>query len=215
MSVYQPSIPTVTVKFSADYLNIQGNFSVLDTSYGINHFAFSNTSSRKGKHKFVDMPFLNTSPSDTTPPTSLIPGDGGLYVAIPISKAELFYSNDASGRAFQMTNTNAAGASGFATFAENPGWTFLPGGLIMQWGSVASTTTGSFTDQIFPIPFPGGCYNVFTQVYGNSSAPSAGGEANVTIRKSTLSGSNITKFNWAYVTGSAQYTGFFWWALGF
>ncbi len=210
---YQSGIPTGNVKFSVDYQNIQGNFSVLDTSYGINHFAFSDSSSKKGKHKFVDMPTLNTPVTDTTPPSSLVSGDGAIYTSRPGISTELFYANDGTGAAFKLTNVSAAVAAGnFSKFGTNPGWTFLPGGLILQWGSVTSTAN-TFQTLTFSlagnIEFPNNCFSVFTQPFGSGSVP--GGGATIEIRKSTLS---KTLFNWVYVTGSGQYEGFFWVAIG-
>ncbi|SRR5258706_4072890 len=92
------------------------------------------------------------------------------------------------------------------------GYTFLPGGLILQWGKINSTAS-SFQTLTFAtsnIAFPNNCFGIWTQVYGNSGTP-ATSTGNVEIRQSTLT---RTTFQWAFVTSSSQYTGFYWWALG-
>jgi hypothetical protein len=92
--------------------------------------------------------------------------------------------------------------------ATTNGYTFLAGGIILQWGQVTATNS-SFQTQNFNITFPNNCFGVFTQIYGTGTV--AGGEGNIDIRKSTVSSAS---FQWAMVTNSGQYTGFFWIAVG-
>lgn len=48
------------------------------------------------------------------------------------------------------------------------GYQKLPGGLIVQWGGVATNASGAAT-WTYPIPFPNGCYRVFaTAVFGGT-----------------------------------------------
>lgn len=57
MSVYNPLVPTGTVKFPQDYKNIQGNFNQANVVYGTDHFPFDNvTSGQEGFHNKVTLP---------------------------------------------------------------------------------------------------------------------------------------------------------------
>lgn len=58
MSMYQPGIPTGTVQLDEDYLNIQHNFTQLDTSFGIDHYKFSDQTANNGFHNTVTTPLI-------------------------------------------------------------------------------------------------------------------------------------------------------------
>lgn len=216
MPTYQPLIPTGTVPLNQDYQNLQGNFQVADSVYGVDHYAFSNVASNIGYHKVVHMVAISTvasNPPNNFPivPPAGAPLAGELFTTqsnIGLASDEILWYQSGGGKLAQMTvNLNPV--------AKTNGNTFIPGGMILQWGQVTSTastfqtltfSTASGTDNI---AFPNNCFAVFTQPYGSGTVP--GDTATVEIRKSSLS--NLS-FQWAYVTNSGQYTGFFWWALG-
>lgn len=58
-----------------------------------------------------------------------------------------------------------SGTSGGASLAAN-GYTYLPNGALIQWGSVASTTTNGTTAVTFPIAFPTACQSVVVSANG-------------------------------------------------
>lgn len=74
MTTYQPNIPTGFVNLDTDYANIQGNFQQLDTTFGIDHYTFSNATANNGFHNkvttpiFVDNPVTGLPPITTTNP---------------------------------------------------------------------------------------------------------------------------------------------------
>ena len=67
MPVYQPNIPTGNEKLRLDYLNLQGNFQVLDTAYGTDHVAFSQATSA-GFHNQVTTTTQGSAPTTGTNP---------------------------------------------------------------------------------------------------------------------------------------------------
>ena len=212
MAAYQPGIPTGTVNLDVDYQNLQNNFQQLDTIFGIDHKPFSNTTAKQGYHTVVHL--VEQSNTSNNPPNNQpvvapapVANIGELFAAEindGIDTDTAFYFQSGKGKVMQMTRN-------FVPVAANNGYTFLPGGLILQWGQITSTSS-SFTTLNFSTnnkAFPNNCFAIYTQVYGSGSAPN--GNATLEIRKSTVS---KTGFEWAFVTNSAQYTGFFWAAIG-
>ena len=69
--------------------------------------------------------------------------EGALYTKVSNSLSELYWQPENSGTAIQMTNgAVSTGASGY---------TFLPGNLLIQWGTCAGSSAG--TANTFPLAF--------------------------------------------------------------
>lgn len=219
MSDYQPGIPTGTVNLDVDYENIQKNFTQLQTTFSVDHTQISDNTGQNGYHTAVHLipvsGIVSNNPQTVANPPNNQPingytatlGYGQVFGAqindgINIDQALFFLSG--SNRLTQLTRN-------FQPVLANNGYTFLPGGLILQWGQITSTSS-SFTTLTFStnnIAFPNSCFAVYTQIYGSGTP--AGGEGTIDIRKSTVS---ATGFQWAMITNSAQYTGFYWMAIG-
>lgn len=207
-SNYQPGIPTGSVPLNQDYLNIQGNFQQLDTSFGVDHVAFSN-GTNNGYHTDIHLVPVSVFP----PPTTSAAGQ--LYcntVNDGVNNDTALYFLTAGGRNIKLTEN-------FSPVTGGNGYTFLPGGLILQWGVVNGThggflnggDTGTVTFATSNIAFPNNCFSVWTQLqFTNGSPPSSTNTGTVGVA------SNFTKtaFNWACTTNSGSYTKFFWVALG-
>jgi hypothetical protein len=130
---YNPNIPTSTDLLSNSQVDIKSNFLTANTVMGINHYAFDVVSGNQGKHKFTELVNLST----------------------PAGTSQLCATPGTSGNEFQLTSMNNAD---FATFGTSPdGWTFLPGGLIMNWGTGMGQTDSSFT---YSRDFTGAPYTV-------------------------------------------------------
>lgn len=163
MSVYQPNVPTGTVDLDVDYQNLQGNFQQLDTQFGVDHVPFSNTSGTppagiNGYHRFVHLnPFSTTTSAGTnnyplppdggpfTPGETVIPsptvGFGQIFsceVNDGINADQALYFLTGGGKATQLTRNFQPVVGSNGSFPSN-GYTFLPGGFILQWGSIAAT----------------------------------------------------------------------------
>jgi hypothetical protein len=158
--VYQPGIPTGLVDLDQDYLAIQQNFTGLDTTFGIDHVTFSNTTLQNGYHK--DIHFNPVSTTVTNAPNNYVTATQ-YPQGVPVTVAgigQLFSSevNDAAsvdtglywktGNGLQVAMTR-----NFSPVRAASGYTFLPGGLIMQWGTQLTTTSGAGTTFNWPRPF--------------------------------------------------------------
>lgn len=58
VSLYDPTVPTGRVDLDTDYKNLQNNFAQLDTSFAVNHYAFSNQTANNGFHNRVTTPLV-------------------------------------------------------------------------------------------------------------------------------------------------------------
>ena len=127
------------------------------------------------------------------------PSTGVLYANAGPTNSWPFWQN-AVGSAFQLAGDNLSTA--------NNGQAFLPGGIIIKWGAITSTSSTFQTLSFIPA-FPLNCFTVYTNPYGSNDIPD--GNATIKIRKSTV---NKNSFEWVFVTSSSKYTGFFWLAIG-
>jgi hypothetical protein len=183
MTLYLNNIPTGIVKLSFDYKNLQNNFKQLDISFGINHVPYS-VAENNGLHTIVTMV------NNVAVPTGVeVPNDTGTLYTRPFAPGEdinLWYTPDASGYEFQLTRVTED-PSTLAIFSTNTnypqtppvvtqvgGWTFLPGGLLLQYGQAyPSSSTGpqNFTVK-FPRPFSVGVYNITATAHAASTTSS-------------------------------------------
>lgn len=196
---FNPSIPQANDRLAKSQQDLLQNNTQLDTSFGINHYAFSDLSANNGMHKQCQLVEL----ANPVP----VAGTDSLYCATTGSPAvgELFYVRGGGGTPIQMTGPSNPVTNG-------KGYTFLPGGMLIQWGFINSTAS-SYTPLLFAtdnINFPNRCRFITTQPYSGASVPNS--QATVTILDSSVS--NLG-FQWAFVTNSGSYTGFYWQAIGF
>ena len=152
MSIYLPLIPTGLINLDVDYQNIQNNFSQLDTSFGLNHIKFS-VGPNNGKHTYVEMV------DNVAIPGGLSANEVTLYTKTTASVTDIFVTPDNSGKEYQLTLSDAAHYASFGTYVnyappvvnQNGGWSFLPGGLLFQYGKMLSQSGNGTV--IFPIAF--------------------------------------------------------------
>lgn len=177
---------------------IRTNFEILQSRFQDNHTDFG---SGTGKHKFVEMP------DQASIPAGLDPSEGTLYVKVSNGTSQLFYSNENSGNEYQMTRTNVAdfprfGVNAIAYVAGfDGGWTFLPGGMLLQYGS----SQGNVADNgVIPFPkqFTTGAFSILVTPFTN--VPSE--------RTFKVFGNTTTQFQVRVNGGS---TPLFWMAIGF
>ena len=71
MSVYIPTIPQAGDDLSDSQPQILGNFSKADTSFGIDHYKFSNATVNNGKHNKVTTPAFVDNPPTGLPPVTI------------------------------------------------------------------------------------------------------------------------------------------------
>ena len=209
---YQSNIPTGTVPFDQDYLNVQGNFQQLNVSYGVDHVPYSDTSGIppsgiSGMHTAIHL-------VPQAAPAALA-GYGQLFdttVNDGFSNDQSLYFLTGGNLLLQLTRN-------FLPSANTNGYTFIPGGLVLQWGIVNGThggdnhfnlgDTGTVTFATANKAFPSACLAVWTQPnYTTGNAPS--GAATVSV----ASNFSKTSFVWTFSSNSSAYTSFLWFALG-
>ena len=152
---------------------INQNFSVIDTAFSVDHVPYNEPSGNQGQHNKVTFPVQSPAPNFPA-------GDLGLFNATfpPTSVNELFVRKD-SGTAYPMTSSNNSSVNG---------WTYLPSGLLLQWG-VSTVTT--FT-VVFDRPFAS-VYNAQIAIFdptgttGNTSVITALSNTQISA-KSTFNG---------------------------
>ena len=66
----------------------------------------------------------------------------------------MYYVSDAnSSDIYQLTNVDHDNYATFGKYTSNQGWTFLPGGLILQYGQTTSTSSDPNVSVTFPYEF--------------------------------------------------------------
>lgn len=169
---FQPSIPLASDLISVSQGDIKNNFQSLSTAWNVNHVDFN--ASGAGKHNFVEFPNQGADPAGAA-------AEMTLFSKTAAAVSQLFYKRDASASSFQLTGRDPAGTTN--------GTTFLPGGFIIIWGSIAAAQNNVV--QNFHTAFPNNCFSV--QITTNSASnPSASGINGFTTTgftfKSTSSG---------------------------
>jgi len=205
MSLFQPLIPTGTVPLNVDFQNLQKNFQQLDTTFGIDHTKFS-TTLNNGYHKVIHMIPWSTIANPIAPPPA-VGTIGELYVSQDndgITGDETLYWQSGGGTGIVKMTRH------FPPVAAIAGRTFIPGGLILQWGQVTGKSAAwpsGVQTTTFPLAYPTACYNVqFTLTAAGT--PSSTGEL-------AVNATNPGSFTWTFNGSStATFTGFFWWAIG-
>ena len=195
---------------------IRDNFNTADTIFGKNHYSFKNLTALVGKHKFVSLPVLANYAAISPAPVA---GDQTLYSKTVSAVSQLFCAADATGNEYQLTRIIPASFGVFSTKTvypqapakayESGGWTFLPGGMILQYGvsnPIPDTKQGitkfpiAFTNPAFCVSITGICSS------GNSSARP------ISLVDGTVT---TTQFTWEFTAKpNSAMVGFTWIAIG-
>lgn len=145
---YNAAIPQPTDQLSQSQADILGNFQALNT------VVLSNNGSV-------------TFPNQAVAPT-LPANQDGLYAIVPTAIApfptsalsELFVSKNIFGGGTSQIPLTLSILSTATPLSGASGWTYLPSGIIMQWGSGTVTVPQILTAVNFPVKFPNQCLNV-------------------------------------------------------
>ncbi len=172
---YFTNIPFASNDPSVDQPNMQTNTNSINSWVDVDHYGFRNASNLGGLHSQVTMPIQGAIPA------RLLSTSGILYTKnvtvynpsgppAPQTANTLFYTPGTSTKEYQLTRTINNNTQ-FALFgqnvvgytpavapvtSQNGGWTFLPGGLILQYGFCNITMpspTAALFDVVFPIEF--------------------------------------------------------------
>lgn len=164
---YNPNIPQPTDAISDSQNDILVNFQSINTWVQVNHTGFDSPPNT-GKHTFIQMPQQAGLPATALGETALVT----LASAYNTNAPTLVYRRENNGTAIEI-----ASASLIAQ-----GWTFLPSGLLMKWGSAVLPNVGSFNVSwpvAATIPVFGTIFNTWTQVMCTTLVPDPNVAVNV------------------------------------
>lgn len=189
---YNANIPLSTDLISNSQAQIQANFSQLNSQFAIDHVAF-NTGSGNGDGTHKKITFDN-APTEPTPAGTV----SNIFPLLTNGNQELYFKNSST----EYGGSGKIQLTGPFTAASN-GTVFLPGGIILKWGSATITNTQTVN---FASAFPNNCWAVVTQPINASAVTVANDYVYVAsvalanfsataVRRTSLAGNTVT-FNY-------------------
>lgn len=127
MPTWQQNIPQATDKLSVSQGDLLGNFQSLNIWMDINHYLPTDITNQ-GKHKFVTMPVQVADP--TTGGSEI-----ALYTKSSSGAPQIFWRQQNNGAVVNLTEGDTS----------TIGWSRLPSGVIVKWGTPTLSGAGSFT----------------------------------------------------------------------
>jgi hypothetical protein len=219
--LYTSNIPTTGQSLNVTRVPINNNFQAIQQTFDVNHVDFNSTGN--GKHKFAEL--INQSGV----PGMLAANEATLYSRKPGTYSDIYFTTDTSGTEYQLTraldteialfgvltnNYPAADGSGNVGTDFNAAWTFLPGGLFLQYGSLIANSTGQIPGNgtiLFPLTFSNEDSVIIT-ISPVSKSAGTSQSISISLRNTQIT---PTQFKWSQ-NGSATsaYIGFTWTAIG-
>lgn len=152
---FTENIPESFTNPSQDQVLIKDNFTAINESFNINHKGFNDPN--KGKHTVLQMPEQTLVPTTSADEMALYTKQ-----STRTSKAEMFIRRESSGLEVEFTSF-LGGATG---------WTRLPSGILLKWGSGGGNGPIEINFQVSPtIPPFIATYTAFVQAIDTSSTP--------------------------------------------
>lgn len=153
---FTSNIPQSGETLGSTRARVNTNFQQLAVVEAINHVAFNDAD--QGKHKFLQMPEQAAAPTTAA-------NEGGFYTK-DSGGTNLFYRSESLGSEYKITAVDDAFIARFGTNTlydpvpqnQNGGWTFLPGGLLLMYGT-ALMASGSGIVR-FPKSFSAAPYSI-------------------------------------------------------
>jgi len=200
------NIPQANQTLSITQPLILNNFNAINTAFAVDHVNFNDAGA--GKHNKITFPVQVL-------PIVIAVGDLALYSLLnaTTTKNELnvYKANNAG---YVNVPFTASILSNSAPVAGGSGWSYLPSGLIIQWGTVSATITLNTlvsTSFNFPIPFP-------TAVLSAQATPSTASSAGRGIFYNIVTGASLTAFSistYRTIAGGSTTNGFNYFAIGY
>jgi hypothetical protein len=205
---YTTGIPDTPNDPSEDQPDMKINNDSNEAIWKIDHYGFNNNNG--GLHKYVRMPY---SAPGSIPP-GLVPNEGTIYPKSVTSdgsaRTQLFFTPDASTNQYQLTRTIA---TKFATFSTatvydgtqpdvTGGWTFLPGGMLLQYGILANPTNNATIK--YPVAFTSFAFITLGAVRNNTD------DKTISVKDGS---STITQFQ-IIMSNSSLPTALYWHSIG-
>ena len=212
---YTRDIPDGPNDPSEDQPIMKVNANSIDSIIAVEHFGFNNNNG--GLHQQVTMPVRGSNA-----PVSGA-SQGALFTKTVTGAPELFYRyGSAPQNTFQITNNGAISTG--ANFASGDSSLIGPEAfpLKIQWGKFDGVPGfGTFVGGhaagalVFPAPYTTALYVVIcVPILNNPGAVLANDPASAASVDPDIANSDKTQFRWVFNSDSADYTGFFWAAIG-
>lgn len=125
---------------------VRNNFTNLFNTFAIDHVN-GNDITHPGRHNLSSYVAQGSDPATAA-------NICAIYSKIVGGVPQLYFRQQSSGTVYQMTGTSSS-ATSIPSVAAN-GYTYLPGGLILQWFNVIPT--GAL--QNYPTAFPNNCFAI-------------------------------------------------------
>lgn len=192
---YDGTIPNSTDLISVSQPQIQANFAAIEALIDVNHEDFA--SANIGKHKFVTFPVQASTPAT-------VAGDVALFSAASVltGNNELYFQKD-TGNPLDIVPFTASDPA-------VTGWTYLPSGILMKWGTLSGNGDATFS---FPVA---ASIPVFTAVYSAQVTTSflSAADVDVFVRLSSISTTAIRVYCSARSTTGAANASFNYLVIG-
>lgn len=203
---YNANIPQATDLLSQSQNDLLANFTAIATLVAVNHVQFNDAD--QGKHKYAEFPVQNAAP-----PIVFAAGEVALYSFLnPITSQNELYVNKTN----QATVVQVPFTASLLSTNSNPGlniagWTYLPSGILLKWGS--GTANGS-TNFVFPVA---ATIPVFTNVMSMQlcTAYSNALDGDGFVRLSSFTNLGFNAFGSARTTVTTKAVNFQYLAIGY
>ncbi len=202
---FTPAIPLSTQTLGQTRQSVVNNFAILRSTLATDHIDVN--SSGNGKHKWARFPAQSSGiPATAANELMLVTKTTNLYLRLNNSSndIQLAIGNITGSDLTRFgTNTNYTGSN-------NGGWSFLPGGLMLQYGKKSSSNNPGTTTVTFPVSF-GSSANVFcAQVTGIAGSFSSSSDITAAVQSINGSGASML----VGTSSSGNVTDFYWIAIG-
>lgn len=212
--VYTTGVPNPPNNPSADVGNMQTNTNSISGLIAVDHVGFNGSLGVGGKHQQVQIQSQGSIPPNLS-------GQQSTLYAKQSGGSQIFFTPGTSGLEYQLTRSVNSGFSSFGQFGNfgtitagytmNTGWTFLPGGMLFQYGSV--TRGGGISPSTIVVGFPV-TFSTEDIVVSITPICKNGGTSEVhtaSLQNNTLSDSGFTC---NFDSSTSSYLGFTWTAIG-
>lgn len=142
---YNNAIPQANDSLKNSQSQLLANFQAIKTLIDVNHETFG--SANEGKHKWVTFPVQGAVTATAAGEVNMYSANGAIS-GVP----ELWIQKQSAATAFEFTSSLGA----------TNGWTRLPSGILLKWGTLSTTTYNTKETIAFPV---GATIPVFSNIY--------------------------------------------------
>lgn len=204
---YTRDIPDGPHNPSADQQPMKVNTNSIDDLLDENHYSFG--IAEGGKHLYIQMP-------EDVNPSTFIPGSSTglheilLYNGLEATKYNLYFiapNKTIPANGIQLTRNESPTNTG-SIFAGGSGYSWLPGGFIIQWGTIIPSPPLLRIANGEPVLFPFTFANVFSITISPQSNSTDDKTINITTGSVSVGGFTVI------TSGSSSFQSLSWMAIG-